>query len=159
LQPPGAKVECIRDAIGAGYLPRGMTPDSTQRRPLTVTGLAVALAFSIGCKQAPKRTPAQETGDAFVEHYLHADQQGALPYAALGAQKQLETELASVKDARDQASPDIHATWKRTGEETRGQRTVLLYQVEPGEQSPPRTLRLELSDLGKGPKVVLFELR
>jgi hypothetical protein len=123
-------------------------------------GVAIgALLVATACKTAPKRTPIEETGDAFVDRYLHADQQGALPLAELGAKKQLESEIASVKDARDQAAPDIQATWKRTGEESRGQRTVLLYEVEPGEKAPPRTMRLEVTDLGKGPKVVLFELR
>ncbi|MEO7092126.1 MAG: hypothetical protein ABI175_02670 [Polyangiales bacterium] len=124
-----------------------------------LVGVAVALTLAGACKHAPNRTPAQEAGDAFVDHYLHADQAGALPYAELGAKKQLESEIASVKEARDDAAPDIHATWKRTAEEARGQRTVLLYQVEPGEQSSPRTMRLEVTDLGKGPRVVLYELR
>lgn len=132
----------------------------TLRRPLVLAGaLAAALAVGSGCRHADKRTPAQETGDAFVDHYLHADQQGALPYAALGAESQLKTEIAAVKDARDVAAPDIHVTWKRTGEEARGQRVVLLYDVEPGEKSSSRTMRLEVTDLGQGPKVVLYELR
>jgi len=139
---------------------------SSIARPLGLLGavtltvsLGVGLSVGAGCKQSAKRTPTQEVGDAFVDHYLHADQDGALPYAALGAESQLKSEIAAVKEARDEGGPDIHASWKRTAEELRGKRVVLVYQVEEGEKSPPRTLRLELTDLGKGPKVVLFELQ
>ena len=135
-----------------------MNAGSSLRRPASWL-VAATLAFAIGCKRPPTRTLAQETGDAFVDHYLRADQEGALPYAELGAKSQLEKEISSVKDARDEGALDIHVTWKRTAEESRGQRQVLLYHVEAGEKSAARTMRLEVTDLGKGPKVVLYELQ
>jgi hypothetical protein len=118
--------------------------------------LLLALALLAGCEK--KKTPAQQVGDAFVEHYLRADQQGALEFAALGAAAQLKKEIEDTKEARKEAPPDIHVDFKRIGEESRDKRIVLQYQVTI-EKQPPRSLRIEVTDLGAGPKVVLYEVK
>jgi hypothetical protein len=98
-------------------------------------------------------------GDAFVDHYLAADQDGAMQFTALTAKAQLQKELADVKEARLQGAPDVHPTWKRVGEESREKRTVLHYDVTVDKDAPKRDLRVEVTDLGEGPKVVLYELK
>ena len=98
-------------------------------------------------------------GDAFVDHYLAADQDGAMQFTALTAKTALQKELSDVKEARLQGAPDVHPTWKRVGEETREKRTVLHYDVTVDKDAPKRDLRVEVTDLGEGPKVVLFELK
>ena len=124
-------------------------------RATEATVATVALA---GCEK--KRTPVEQVGDAFVEHYLRADQQGALEFAALGAAAQLKRELDDTKDARREGAPDINVTFKRVGGEMREKRYVLRYDVRiGGDGALTRAMRLELTDLGTGPRVVLFELR
>src|SRR5690349_2135386 len=124
---------------------------------LWLSGLLLGLALlSGGCEK--KKTPAQQVGDAFVEHYLRADQQGALEFAALGAAAQLKKEVEDTKEARKEAPPDIQVSFKRVGEETRDKRIVLQYEVIIDKQ-PPRMMRIEVTDLGAGPKVVLFEVK
>jgi len=129
----------------------------TARLRTLLTGLLLAVALvSDGCEK--KKTPAQQVGDAFVEHYLRADQQGALEFAALGAAAQLKKEVEDTKEARKEAPPDIHVSFKRVAEETREKRVVLQYEVVI-DKEPPRTMRIEVTDLGAGPKVVLFEVK
>ena len=122
---------------------------------VTLAPVAFALA---GCAQ--KRSPTEEIGDTFVDHYLKADQEGALPFTALGASSQLQRELKDAKEARGEgATPDIDARFQRVSEETRERRAVLVYDVTSGgKDAAKRTMRLELADLGQGPKVVLYEL-
>jgi hypothetical protein len=123
-----------------------------------VCSAALAIAAVAGCRHA-KATPVEAVGDAFVDHYLAADQDGAMPFAALTAKSQLQKELADVKDARLLGAPDVHPTWKRTGEEARDKRTVLHYDVTVDKDAAKRDLRVEVTDLGEGPKVVLYELK
>lgn len=125
----------------------------------TFVVVAALVAPAIGCKKAQKATPVEAAADAFVDHYLKADQDGALPYTALTAKSQLQKELADVQIARLDGAPDVHASWKRVAEETRDKRTVIHYDVTTDEKSPKRDLRVELTDLGDGPKVVLYELK
>lgn len=124
-----------------------------------VIALSLALVAPLGCEK--KKTAAEQVGDSFVEHYVHADQQGALRFAALGAATQLKKEIDdSVEARKDGAQSDIHVTFKRSGEEMRDKRIVLLYDVTlEGKNAGTRAMRLELADLGAGPKVVLFELK
>ncbi len=129
------------------------------RRRTFLSGIGITPGFWLfaGCER--KKTPAQQVGDAFVEHYLRADQQGALEFAALGAAAQLKKEIDETKEARKEAPPDIHVDFKRVGEEMRDKRIVLNYEVKVGGDKTPRTMRIELTDLGAGPKVVLFEIK
>jgi hypothetical protein len=123
-----------------------------------VLALAFASALAVGCKK-PAPTPTEAAGDAFVDRYLKADQEGALAYAALGAETQLRKELGDVIEARKEGAPEPHASWKRTTEEMRGQRVVLNYEVKLDDGDATRAMRIELTDLGKGPRVVLYEIR
>lgn len=120
--------------------------------------VALATTIALGCKKAKPPTPEESVGDAFVDHYLKADQDGALPFTALTAKAQLEKELADVKIARLDGAPESHATWKRGSEEARDKRTVIHYDVTL-DDAPKRDLRIEITDLGQGPKVVLYELK
>lgn len=123
-----------------------------------VTTAALALAV-IACTK--KKTAEEAIGDEFVDRYLHADQDGALPLTALTAEGQLKKEQADVKEARTEGgAPEPHASWKRIGEETRDKRVVLRYDVKLDDKDDAtRALRVEIADLGQGPKVVLYELR
>jgi len=120
--------------------------------------LGVVLASGVACRSA-KPTAIEAVGDAFVDHYLAADQDGALPFTALTAKTQLQKELSDVKEARTLGAPDVHPSWRRVGEEARDKRTVLHYDVTIDKSSPKRDLRVEVTDLGEGPKVVLFEIK
>ena len=123
-----------------------------------MTSAVVVLAMALGCKKPPP-TPAEAVGDAFVDHYLKADQDGALPFTELTAKSQLQKELADVKVARLDGAPEVHAAWKRVGEESRDKRLVIHYDVTIDKDAPKRDLRIEVTDLGQGPKVVLYELK
>ena len=111
-----------------------------------------------GCHRAAP-TAAEHAADAFVDAYLRADQDGALQWSALTAESQLKKELNDVKAARLETPPDAHASWKRLDAQMRDKRTVLRYEVSIDKGASTRTMRVEVLDLGQGPKVVLYELQ
>jgi hypothetical protein len=155
LQPPRSKVE----GAGGSSSTIAASPPASYLYEVRSTLILASAALALAACRGGKATPAEATGDAFVDHYLAADQDGALPFTALTAKTQLQKELADVKDARLLGAPDVHASWRRVGEETREKRTVLHYDITIDKNAPKRDLRVEVTDLGEGPKVVLYELK
>jgi hypothetical protein len=161
IQLASVATECrgLGTGIGSLHVAFAVCWAVLRRHFLTAAAIAMVVVGLPGCEK--RRTPAEQVGDAFVDRYVRADQEGAMAYAALGAAAQLKKEQVEAKEARiDGQVPDVHATYTRIGEETREARTVLRYEVRTdGKDGLTRTMRLELADLGRGLKVVLFELK
>lgn len=125
---------------------------------LAALGLALSLAFAPGCKKKLENTP-ESVADAFVDAYfVHADQQHAKDFTALGATKMLEAELREVQEVRkDGYTPGAVDMSVRRGDPVpRDERIRVPYEIEIRNEGAKevRDADIELSRIDGQWKVV-----
>lgn len=129
------------------------------KRTLVAVALATLAGLS-GCSKSSASSPEQ-VADGFVDAYfVHADQDKAKEFTALGATKMLEDELREVgpirKEGYDPSEARGHVSVRRGESSQREQRVRFPYQItiRSEDVETVRSADIELAQIQGGWKVV-----